>query len=119
MYNDEVIQIIGGINDYIGKLDQTPHPMGPDWYRLKDPCLIFVRDDPEKKTMNTIVSKLQGPPGQNNYRKYVDIRIPDTSHMEIRTVDKKGKLYEVYKTELELKEPSKIIVPDFGIASPN
>ena len=116
MYNDEIIQIIGGLNDYVGKLDQTPHPMGPGWYRIQDPCLVFLREDVKNKRMTTVVSNFSGPVGQNNYRKFVDVYIPPDCQMEIRVIDKKGKLHEFYQAEITRKAPNLIVVPDRGVS---
>ena len=115
MYNDEVIQISGGLNDYIGKLDQSPHPMGEGWYRIKDPCITFSKQDPNTKQVLNVVASLHGP--QNNFRKFVDIRIPDGLQMEIKVIDKTGELYKFYQKEINRETPQNIILPNFGIAT--
>ncbi len=114
-YNDEIIQISGGMNDFIGKLDQTLHPMGENWYRIKDPCITFMQKNEEKKVLQTVIARMSGPPGAIAFRKFVDIRIPECDPVEIRVVDKKGPLYKYYKEEIDRKEPSNIIVPDLTV----
>ena len=113
MYRDEVIHFIGGVHDYLGELDQSEHPMGKHWYRIKKPCLIFRQEDAANKKMTQAVASLAGP--QKAYLKYVDIYVPPESIMEIRTLDKNGKLYEIYKQEAERVAPSLIHMPDSSI----
>jgi len=116
MYNDEIIHLIGGIHDFIGKFDQTPHPMGEGWYRIKTPCLTFLKEDAVNKRMTTVVSRLTGPDGKN-YRNFVDVYIPDSAHMEIRVLNKSGQLHEVYQGEIDRKPSKLIVVPNTVIKS--
>uniref|UniRef100_A0A6M3IY78 Uncharacterized protein n=1 Tax=viral metagenome TaxID=1070528 RepID=A0A6M3IY78_9ZZZZ len=114
MYNDEVIQLIGGVNDFIGKLDQSEHPLGDRWFRIKDPCLVFNREDPAHKRMTTVVARLSGPDGKS-YRNFVDVYIPLTDPVEIRVLDKDGPLCKVYIEERDRKAPTNIIIPQMSI----
>jgi len=116
MYNDEIIQLIGGINDFIGKLDQMLHPMGDRWFRVKDPCLVFTREDTAAKRMTTVVSRMTGPDNKA-YRKFVDVYIPANDPMEIRVLDKSGQLCEVYNQEIDRKAPTNIFIPQMGFRS--
>ena len=115
MYNEEIVQLSGGMNDYIGKLDQTDHPRGPGWYRIKDPCLVFVREHPTEKKLQRIVTNMAGPAGSRSFRKFVDVYIPDCAPMEIKVLDKSGPLHKFYREEIDRKK-GLIIVPDQGIA---
>jgi hypothetical protein len=116
MYNDTIIQVAGGLNDYIGKLDQAPHPMGEGWYRIKEPCMVFTREDPKSRSIQNVIMPLKGRPGDENYRNYVDIRIPDTMPMEIRTLQIDGPMYKIYIQEMNRKK-SNIIIPDNSIVA--
>ena len=118
MYNGEVIHFIGGVHDYLGELDQSEHPMGSDWYRIKNPCITFQQQDPQTQKLNNVVASMAGP--NKAYQKFVDIRVPPDSIMEIRVLDKKGDLYKVYKQESERVAPSLIHMPSSGVvAGPN
>lgn len=113
-YNGEIIHFMGGIHDYIGELSQTkPHPMGPHWYRINKPCITFLQQGPQK--LVDVVASMHGP--FNKYRKFVDIYIPPDSTMEIRVLDKKGKLFKFYQEELSRKGPDLIKVADSSIVS--
>jgi hypothetical protein len=116
MYRDEIIQLTGGVNDYVGKLDQTNHPMGEGWYRINEPCIIFTRENPASKQIQNVIVPMKGIPGQEAYRNYVDVRIPDTMAMEIRTLDKEGPMYRLYMQEINRKKSS-IILPENGIVT--
>ena len=117
MYNDETIQLSGGMNDFIGKLDQAPHPMGDGWYRIYEPCLIFTQDDPKNKRRVQVLAYVPGI--EKNFRNFVDVYIPKESCKEIRVLDKAGVLYKIYQKEISRKAPNLILVPEIGIASPN
>lgn len=94
-YAGEIIHFIGGMTPFLGELDQGDHPNGPNWYRIKNPCLIkLVPSETGPKTAKIDVTTLEGD--NNYYRKYVDIRIPPDSILEIRTLDKKGEFYKMY-----------------------
>jgi len=108
MYNGETIQFIGGLNEYIGVLDQTEHPNGQGWYRLKQACHIGF--DQQKKA--TVITRLGGP--KRVYRDYVDIYIPRDSLMEIRTLDKDGELYKVWNDEMRRPKLDRIVLPEGG-----
>ena len=111
MYNDEIIQIIGGLNDYAGELDQTEHPNGPGWYRIKEPCLVYVEANPQTGKLTNRIRRFVGPPGDPDYRNYVDVYIPDCVQMEIRVLVKDGRMYKVYKEEINRKKSS-LYLPD-------
>jgi hypothetical protein len=99
-YKDQIIHITGGVNDYIGELDPAKHKLGPNWYRINDPCLVFA----DEKGMR--LAAIQGT--GNFYKRFVDIRIPEDSIIEIRTLDAGGDLMEAYEKE-RVREKSKLI----------
>lgn len=103
-YNGQIIHFSGGINEYIGELDQAPHKMGKNWYRINNPCMI--REVQTQQGMQTRLMAIQGV--GNFYKRFVDIRVPDDSIVEIRVVDKEGDLVEAYRKE-SVREKSKII----------
>ena len=96
MYKDEIVHFFGGLNDYIGELDQTGHPMGPGWYRIKNPCCLQTKQDGD--TLRVGITRIWGV--DKMYRKYVDIYCPRDSLMEVRVLDKNGGLYKAYMNEL-------------------
>ena len=114
MYRDEIIHFIAGPNEYLGKLSQAEHPNGEGWYRIEKPALIFQRENPQHKRIDTVITSL---PGLNKgYRNFVDIHIPKgQSIIEIRVLDKAGQLYEVYNREVNREGPSLIQVPELMI----
>ncbi|MCK4716978.1 MAG: hypothetical protein KAT54_09250, partial [Candidatus Marinimicrobia bacterium] len=90
MYNDEIIQFFGGINQYIGELDQSKHPLGAGWYRIKNPCCPYTEQKGDGVTVS--LSRIWGI--DKLYRKFVDIYCPQDSLIEIRVLDKHGGLYK-------------------------
>jgi len=116
MYKGEVVHFIGGLTEFLGELDQTEHPNGVNWYRIKNPCIVFTRNNEQMKRVETVVALLSGP--QKAYRRFVDIRIPPDSILEIRVLDKNGALYKHYYDEVNRIMPEKIILPEQGIAMP-
>lgn len=112
MYNDEIIHFSAGINDYIGRLQQTAHPNGPNWYRLNDVCIVFQQRNQKNQRIEKVLAPLSGP--YKEYRKFIDIRVPEDSIIEVRVVDKNGKLYEIYKKEIDRVFPQNIIIPESG-----
>ena len=106
MYKDEIIVFSGGINEWVGELDQAPHKNGKNWYRIKRPCRLISERMPDKGIRQKLLA-LQGH--GNFYKRYVDIRIPEESIVEILTLDKSGEIYKAYEKE-STREPSKIIL---------
>jgi len=96
MYQNEIIHFTGGINEYIGELDQTKHPLGDGWYRIKNPCCPYTNQDGDKVSFS--ITRIWGV--DKLYRKFVDIYCPPDSLMEIRVLDKNGGLYKAYMKEL-------------------
>jgi len=109
MYKGEIIHFIGGITEYIGELDQTEHPKGTGWYRIKNPCYFVQQKSPDGKSITLGVSRIWGV--DKLYRKYVDLYCPPDSLIEIRTLDKNGGLYKSYMNQLERPSLDKIIPP--------
>ena len=107
MYQGEIIHFAGGMNEYIGELDQSKHPLGKGWCRIKNPCTVNLVQD--GKTVNRIISRIWGV--EKLYRKFIDIYCPPDSLMEIRVVDKDGKIYKVYKQELDRPDLNLIKAP--------
>jgi len=104
---------MGGINQFIGRLDPSEHPNGPNWYRINDPCLTFQKENAELKRIDNVVAEMSGP--GKAYRKFVDVYIPQDCHVEIRVLDKSGKLFEVYDSEIKRIKPDRIIIPNIGV----
>ena len=102
-YKDDIIHFSGGLKGYIGRLDTSEHPNGPSWYRLHDPCLQIVKDN------KVAIARMWGD--RKSYRRYIDIKIPEDSIMEILTLDKNGELYKTYQKELKRMPPSRIHIP--------
>jgi len=97
--------------------------MGANWYRILDPCQVFQHKNPQTQSMQLVVASLWGD--GEAFKKYVDIRLPDDFAIEIRTVNKQGQLYAVYKKEVERAPREKradgsnlIEVPSFGPGVP-
>ena len=109
MYKGQVIQFFGGVHVYLGEIDQAPHKMGEGWWRILNPCLIFTEKDPVNNRINTVVAALRGP--TKAYKQYVDIYMPPSEPIEIRTLDKNGDMYKIYKQESERKDPELIVTP--------
>lgn len=117
MYEGEIIQFSGGIREYMGELDQTEHPLGKTWYRLKNPCVLVQRNNPQKNSVENVIAAIWGH--NKAYRKFIDIRVPEESILEIRVLDKNGEFYKVYKQEVERIQQGRIITPDFSAVPPN
>jgi len=98
MYQNEIIHFTGGINEYIGELDQTEHPLGEGWIRIKNPCEVIYG---EKKGQGKVRLLLRIWGVKKDYRRFVDIYCPPDSLKEIRVLDKDGEVYKVYKRELD------------------
>lgn len=114
-YKDEIIHFIGGIHEFIGKLQQEPHPNGPGWYRIKDACLTFIRENKEAKRLDTVVVAIDGP--NKTYRKFVDFYLSPDMPIEIRVLDKNGGLYRFYNEEVNRVKADKIIIPGPSMVS--
>jgi hypothetical protein len=112
MYKGEVIHIIGGLNDYIGELDQSEHPNGPGWYRINKPVLSFLQQDDKGRPVNALFA-YKGAPGEQTYRDYVDIFIPPDDPKEIRTLVKDGPSHKIYMKIVNAKK-SIIHLPNQG-----
>ena len=103
-YKEQVIHFSAGVNDYMGELQfglGAEHPLGKNWYPIKNPCIVQTN---EKGAMRLMA--IQGP--GNFYKRYIDIRIPEDSIIEIRTVDRGGDLMAAYLKE-SVREKSLII----------
>lgn len=114
MYNDDVVQFRGGISEYVGRVTELKE-RGKGWYRIKEPCLVFQRDNPAMKRRENVLAYLPGP--QKNFKKYVDVYIPPDSIIEVWPLDEAGELYKVYEKEISRKTPDLIIVPNMGVAA--
>lgn len=110
-YKDEVIHFTGGVHEYVGQLDQATHKMGKNWYRILNPCLLVNQTAPDGRQRTGLMA-IQGQ--GDFFKRYVDIRIPDDSIIEIRTLDKGGDLYEAWEKEHQRKK-SKIIQAPGGL----
>lgn len=110
-YNDKVILFSGGPIDYVGVLDQRPHKMGKDWYRILNPCERTVIHHQNGGQQELLVS-IHGPMGR--YKQYVDIKIPENMPIEIRVLDDDGDLVEIYKKQVAMKKSDLIVLPGAG-----
>ena len=106
-YKDQIVRFTGGIHDWIGEIDQAPHKMGKNWYRLKNP--VMVAEDAKGLRMLAV----QG--ANNLFKKYVDIRVPDDCVIEILTVDPSGDVMKAYKQESERKKSDLILPAGAGL----
>jgi len=95
------------MNEYIGKLDQSKHPLGKGWWRIKNPCSVHMIQDGQ--TVNRVLSRIWG--FAKLYRKFVDIYCPPDSLMEIRVLNKDGEIYKVYNAELNRMSLDRIQAP--------
>jgi len=111
-YNGEIIHFIGGIHGYIGELDQSKHPMGEGWVRIKNPCAVDIVQDNKTKAVNRVIARIWGI--KKLYQKYVDIYCPKDSLKEIRVLDKQGEIYQVYQKELNRPDLNLIKAPTDG-----
>jgi len=107
-YKGDIIKFSGGIHEYVGELEQGVHMNGPNWYRIKNPCLIFTTKDPQTHSIQQNIVSLRGV--HNTFRKFVDIFVPPESIIEICVADETGDLYKVYHQEIK-KEKSIIELP--------
>ncbi len=94
-YAGEIIHFIGGVTPFLGELDRGGHPNGSNWYRIHNPCLVRIVPSPNDPNKGMVdITTMEGD--ESAYRKYVDIRIPEDSILEIRVLDKQGNLYKMY-----------------------
>jgi hypothetical protein len=114
-YKGEVIHFIGGIHEFIGEVEVGPPMDHGRWYRIKNPCQSFVKQNEVQKRVDTIITSLAGP--RKIYRKFVDLYVSHDMPLEIRVLDKNGELYKVYQQEVNRITPENIILPDMGIAT--
>jgi len=110
-YKGEVVHIIGGIQEYIGEIEEGDHKNGIGWHRINNACLTFKRVYDNDKKIHTVVSALRG------YRKFVDQYIPPDLPIEVLTLDKNDELYKVYKKEINQVKTSHIILPNSDVVS--
>jgi len=96
VYKGKVVHIVGaGASDYMGRIDDSPHPLGWGWVRILDPCIVRIRV--ANQTVETGVSRLGGP--EQAYEMSVDVFIGDLS-IEIRTLREGGELMASYERQL-------------------
>lgn len=108
MYKGQIIHFNGGINAYVGELDQANHKNGENWYRIINPCEVRYKAEPNGLTRMGL-SAIWG--NGDFFKHFIDIKVPDESIIEIRIVDKEGDLYEAYKKEIKRKKSKIIQVP--------
>jgi len=114
MYQNEVIHFVGGINEYIGELDQTKHPLGEGWLRINNPCRFYFEQ--QKDRFKVQISRIWGV--DKLYRKFIDIYCPADSLKEIKVLDKNGGFYKAYMKELGRPDLNLIKAPtDADVAS--
>lgn len=108
MYKDQIVRFTGGIHDWIGEIDQAPHKMGKNWYRILNPVMV-AEDGKGGMRFHAV----QG--NENLFKKYVDLRIPDDCVIEIMTVDPSGAVMKAYKQESERKKSDLILPAGAGL----
>lgn len=95
-FSGEILQFTTiGAHDYIGELDTSEHPLGKEWWRIRNPCITFLQQNEEKKSMTQVVANTNG---NGAYRKHLDIKAETI--LEIKTLDKNGPLMKFYRKEL-------------------
>ncbi len=111
IYKGQIIRFsVDGVYDFVGELETKDHPSGSNWFRINEACEIAVREDPQKKTINRIISRIWGE--QKDTRHWVDIRVPKDATIRITEVDPKGNFYAVYKQEINRVEADLIKMPN-------
>uniref|UniRef100_A0A6H1ZKN7 Uncharacterized protein n=1 Tax=viral metagenome TaxID=1070528 RepID=A0A6H1ZKN7_9ZZZZ len=115
IYKGEIIHFIGGIHEFIGKLQQGEHPNGAGWYRMEDACLTFINKNEEMKRLDTVVAAIDGP--NKAYRRFVDFYLSPDMPIEIRVLDKNGGLHKFYNEEINRVKADRIIIPGPSMAS--
>lgn len=108
-YKNEVIHFIGGMQPYIGRLDEKAHPNGPGWYRILEPCTYQAVEDQQNNRIRAMMTRIWGL--DKLYLHYIDVYCPSDSLMEIRVLDQNGALYKQYKDTLAKPSLSKIVAP--------
>ena len=105
-YKGKVIHFIGGINEYLGELDQSS-ALSENWIRIYNPVLVrFVTRGVETGLM---VERLGGP--GEAYEKFVDLWLPDTLRYEVRVLREDGHLYATYIKQREMPRIENIVLP--------
>lgn len=105
IYKGQVVQFIGGPQEYLGELEEHPTP---GWVRIKNPCMIGPKR--EGDMVRVMIVKHGGH--QKAYRPYVDIWIPGDSIVEIRPLHPKGEMFKIYQKEIGRPDIENIIIPD-------
>ncbi len=112
-YKGDIIQFMGGLNNYVGEVEQFEdnkgkHPNGEGWIRLNKPCIQQTFRE-GKKTVESI-GLLGGP--ARVYRQFVDIYVPPgQSITEIRVLDPAGSMIKVYRQQINQVKLERIILP--------
>lgn len=96
-YKGEILHFVtmGGHN-YVGSLDPSEHPLGPEWWRINNPCAMITETNKELKTVTT---KLLPLSMGGDYRPRKDIRCEAV--IEINTLDKNGAFHSAYMDALK------------------
>jgi hypothetical protein len=109
-YKEQIVHLIGGVNEWVGEFDSSEHKNGADWIRLKNPCRVAYINSPNGGQGIKLMSAYNAG---SLYKQYVDIRIPSDSIVEVLTLLKDGGLMEAYLKE-STREKSTIIQPVNG-----
>lgn len=111
-YKEQVVHVTGGMNDWVGELDTTPHKNGSNWIRIKNPCKAVYGHD---KSGNEAIRLMAVYNAGTMYKKYVDIRLPDDPAIEILTLLKDGDLMKNYMTQVTREKSTIIQMPNSGL----
>lgn len=109
VYKNQVIHLKGGFQEYIGKL--TEHPLGKDWLRIEDPCLVFFWKENPNNPESRIKIRLHRITDSKTYLNFIDTITVDIA-FEIKVLDTEGWLYKTYMKELERPDAERIMTPD-------
>jgi len=108
-YEDRVMHFIFSFAEYIGIVDQEPHPNGHGWVRILKPCATAILQV-EGKPPGRRVIEVGGI--EKVYDDWLDIYLPVTEVVEIRPIRKSGKLYNLYTEALIGINIDKIVLPN-------
>lgn len=109
-YKGKIVHVFGVLSSYLGEIDTQDHPNGKNWMRLHNPCIMENRLAEDKQTIHLKLIKLGGT--EELYAKHVDIKIPSDMCIEIREINKKGPLFDLYHKEIKRKKSKLIYTPN-------
>jgi len=111
-YKEQIVHVIGGMNEYVGELDTAPHKNGSNWIRIKNPCKVNYMHDKAGSQAIRLMSMYNSG---TLYKQYVDIRLPDDPALEILTLLKDGDLMKNYLSQVTREKSAIIQMPNSGL----